>query len=625
MISEILDFNTNNALRIRKSFRATVLNDQLVYHYLMWHLSLCDCKAVAIEDDYIDRDFSEDYSAFYAGTFSDNQKYCYRLHFFSGIDVDELYSLIGFEKDKAKVLAGLEKLQKNYLGFMIILPIPKGKIGRTVIRPSKCLSEHIYITSIAEQRVNIDGVKLTVKGMPFIHQDGQVAVCSSAAIWMVSRFLHLKYKYPRSSLSQITLAANKYQRINREFPAIRGLTVEQIISGLMELGFTPNHYDKDAFGDKWNPKELIYKYIESGLPVIIIIGGVGNAHACVVIGHDYCPDQELILDSKAKLISSSVFINCFIINDDLIGPYLKLPEIQKVTEANKKIFYERTYDDLLSDSVTYAPYSMQSITGVIIPAPKKVYLEPQQIEDLFGFIFPDDSSLKYPFYLTAFISTLSQIYTKQQKGNYYLSKDTFLYATSFLKKINDDNYPFFYRTRFVRSVDLKEDYFFDKEYVSSKLGKIYAKLHMPRYVWLVEITDNIKGFSEEEGSASIIGEFIFDATGSDNEATILSVHFPGLLMLSPDTYPRFYNNLLDGNEMSLDNVSEWSLTEEEVNEIRPLLGVSDENDSDILRLDRSDQESDFEVVDTIGIPIPDDKPYEIYDREKRYVNTILSE
>ena len=47
------------------------------------HLRAINAKSYVLEDPYIDRDYSADYSEFYARTFRTHERHCKRAHFFS--------------------------------------------------------------------------------------------------------------------------------------------------------------------------------------------------------------------------------------------------------------------------------------------------------------------------------------------------------------------------------------------------------------------------------------------------------------------------------------------------------------------------------------------------------------
>ena len=81
------------------------------------------------------------------------------------------------------------------------------------------------------------------------------------------------------------------------------------------------------------PTHIIYHYIESNIPVILVIPTChGASHLMVAIGHDFNPDQwysyarrAYFGDYELPFRSSFEWIQNFIIQDDNFGPYAAAP------------------------------------------------------------------------------------------------------------------------------------------------------------------------------------------------------------------------------------------------------------------------------------------------------------
>ena len=411
-----------------------------------------------------------------------------------------------------------------------------------------------------------------MKGMPFIQQDERVGVCSSTAIWMITCYMNIRYKFQRSSLTNITEMANIYHKINRPFPALRGLMSEQIIASLSNLGYDAIHYQKRTFQkNKWNPKEIIYKYIESELPVIAVIGG---QHVCTIIGHDFDLGKN-ITDEKNKdnkIISNSSFITCFVTHDDLKGPYQLLP-----VEFALPLFDDREYLNPFKEQANiYTDYTILDVTNIIIPIFKKVYLEGQVIENIISIVFSYESYI-FKYYRYLIKNTFS-----------LLDTDTVIIGEKFIKDISSKE--IFYRTRFLLSNHLKEDYLIHKSNTSPFIRNRYSQIDLPRYVWLIELFFEkelrSKIIQEGKNAKIVIGEILVDATGNDAMYAVIAVHFPGIV---------FINNMYD--PINLKNSSEEDSTDEN--------GFFDEKSEFFLENDHF-----------IAYEIPKDTPYELYDRER---------
>jgi len=520
---EIKYFNEESIKEIEKYCNIEDPSDSKLFHYILWKVNNLKCERIVIEYDYIDRDFSADYASYYSTIFQESGKYCCRIHFFSNFEGDFPFD----EKRDENFRINLPALKEAYLGFIVILPTTVKVIGRTVIKPyihdvTKCC----YCTVRCATTVNIQGIPFSIESMPFIQKDENVGVCASTSIWMVSNYMNARFGFQRHSLSQITFIANKYQRHNRMYPAMRGLDVKQIITGFAELGYDSIiHYDRKTFHrEKWKPKEIIYKYIESELPVIAVIQG---RHACVVIGHDFDPHKNI--PKTHNIISNAVFIRSFLIHDDDRGPFKLLPEIPNISNNGGDYEINDKHNSFKESPNVYSLYTMNGITNIIIPIFNKIYLEGPAVDDLITSIFSDSSDKSIFNYYSRMISVLEKSTDLEIK--------TIELARKFLDSINNGR--IFYRSRFVLSNHLKENYLLLKSKVPFALGDSYSKMNLPRYVWLTELffEDDLKNKMMLESDIDIvIGEILIDATGIDRLSSIISVHFPGFLIIFNSLY-----------------------------------------------------------------------------------------
>lgn len=509
-------------------------NDEKIYAQLIWLARDSGCQSFVIEPYYLDRDFSQNFSAFYSTIFQSPTKRTTRIHFFRA-KADTVSKYIGDRRDVSKLDdSRVRFLQKNYIGFSILLPIERGLIGRSVLLPPTKHDLPLFCISRCTSTVNLEGIPLRVTGVPYLHQDGQVGVCGTTAIWMLARFMQLRYGFQRYAPSEITVAANTHKRINRPFPAIRGLSDDQIVSAFFELGYTPIVYDKKVFPSKeWKPKELVYKYIESDIPVIAILN---NNHAVVVIGHDMDCRYEGV-PKKAELYSNSELISSFVVHDDELGPYLLMPnDVIKVTPGSAKFYLGEGFNYTRDEPNRYARHTISQITQIIVPTFSKVYLEGKQIDDLVRYAIISNQSWLMMCYKEEFHANKTEI-----------SKDTRELADKFCgvqAALNasegcgaEGNGPLFFRARFVLSSKFKESVLLDAKGLPEALRRTYSELELPRYIWVVEFS-----FGPENSCkcgeclfanpchGSVIGELLIDATGLDTMESVIAAHFPGILI-----------------------------------------------------------------------------------------------
>src|ERR1022692_1141685 len=261
-----------------------------------------NCKTVIFEREYGDKDYQDEYAAFYSRAFKKYEPRATRLHFFAAdftqADIPKLESIVPPDA---------------YLGFLVLRPTDLQRVGRTLLKPTLKNPDQEFVHCLAEFSAHILGQKFSVKAMPFVQQDTQVGACAQASLWMVARFISRRYGHREFLPSEINLFAKAKGAWGRALPAERGLNWKQMLDALEGMGLSALSYSLDQFDDcsrhvdaampenaGWTPDQkaqhlqtvrslkladIAYRYIESGFPVIL---GTTN-HALVGIGHTYDP------------------------------------------------------------------------------------------------------------------------------------------------------------------------------------------------------------------------------------------------------------------------------------------------------------------------------------------------
>src|SRR5579863_3886048 len=128
-------------------------------------LKKAGAKSVVIEDDYLDRDVSHEFKAFYATLFRRYRRHARRFHFFN-TDVTGAVNQLD-------VRLRAELLQKagdkrGYLGFVVLRPVRSAPVARavldTLISPPDVYAN---IEVQAEYEAHLLGAELKVSGVPF--------------------------------------------------------------------------------------------------------------------------------------------------------------------------------------------------------------------------------------------------------------------------------------------------------------------------------------------------------------------------------------------------------------------------------------------------------------------------
>lgn len=327
-LSTVMTEKYNNSIESKKQIQ-----------YIKNYLKHIETETILIENDYIDKAYLEDYSEYYVRCFFPYERSCKRIHFFRKLeDNKQLTSdqfdclLMGNNSDLTE-----ESLQKAYLGFVVVKPLPETIIGRTCLityNQDGDSTSRKYIKKNFD--VGLFGLNLKVTSLPFQEQDRVVSACATSALWSMlyaikpSNSIHVK------SPSQITEIATQHAPLNKKaFPA-SGLTPEMMGHVLLNEHLEAYHFDlydvfkKDESECVQLLKENVYAYIKNSVPLIFGVDVyeykdatptfIGR-HAITICGYTFdkeAPSQNDIFG----LVPSSI---CnILVHDDQIGPYARL-------------------------------------------------------------------------------------------------------------------------------------------------------------------------------------------------------------------------------------------------------------------------------------------------------------
>jgi len=447
------------------------------------------CETAIFEENYVDEDYQDEFTAFYGKAFKRYPHRCTRVHFFS--DVIPTRTRIGFSRYK-----------ESYLGFVILRPLDLQRVGRTILTPPVRSQDNEFITCKAKYPSHIYGDRFEVQGMPFIQQDTQVGACAQASLWMLARYMSQRF-YCREYLpSEINALAKANVSGGRPLPAERGLTAMQILDALQGMGFPSVMYGintvdycsrhiESAFPEHGRTKDekeksknlqrtakladIAYRYIESGLPVIL-----GTAdHAVVAVGHTY--DHAVSNDGVAiKRIPS------FFINDDASGPY----------------------QEMLLFSNKPGKRSFLDVKVVITVAPPEVTLTGEEAERMA--MKSVDGFLSEPLQNGGL--SFNDILPAQRKD-----------WGPWLKKKE-------YRTYLMRSVQLQQDIrtAMKAKNLHRAVGEKLLVLDYPKYVWVTEISSPALLNQATKGDRKCLGFVIVDTTAPSRTQGVIAMHYADL-------------------------------------------------------------------------------------------------
>ena len=327
--------------------------------------------------------------------------------------------------------------------------------------------------------------RLTVKGFPFIQQDGQLGCCAHASIATIDHFFASQYRRRPYFVSEIHKEAAQVPDIRRAVPTT-GLTALQISQALKKMGYVPliYHYGKDV-QSPFLPERVIYHYMESQIPIMLGIPTDSGGHALTIIGHSFEPEMWWALaqtdyyrrrPSGGPYHCSTTWIQNFIVQDDNFGLYLTVP---------KEFIWAAANEALL----------------IVVPLPKGVNIQGEDAE-LYAYRMLSEKMI---------LEWMSEIAKKD--------KATGKWSKVFLEHLANEDLVL--RTCLLNSKQ------FRSRYPPSHLEHFYQKLDMPERIWLTEISIP-ELFCQ---SRLRLGEIIVDSTSSMKFGhSFISIHLPGIIV-----------------------------------------------------------------------------------------------
>lgn len=317
-------------------------------------------KAIICEREYIDKDFSDDYANYYVQAFKDYRGSCARLHFFSQTLTQEDFTLILTNDDPQE--SGATQLNHNYLGFMVIKPLPFTFLGRVCIKSSLlgCVSRTYH--------ANLFGIQLSIKSIAFQEQDRGVSACATTSVWSLLHALPDIHNKSIPSPSAITLAAlgSPLQYIN-SFPN-KGLNLQQITTALESLKLRQHSFSISDFDEDESRflRKFIECYVNSKIPVFLgaqIYKRASLKNGKPNIGSTYALHGDHAVVVVGIIKNSSGYI--LIVHDDRIGPFIQL----KLTSVKKNLLkgYVSTRDGNRRSSTQSWAFEIAGEDELLVP------------------------------------------------------------------------------------------------------------------------------------------------------------------------------------------------------------------------------------------------------------------
>lgn len=334
MSYRVLDYSVDN-LRICFTEQAEGHHDNLILskqHLLCLedYFTHIDTKTIIVEEDYVNRDFLEDYSSYYVRSFKEYKRSCVRLHFFLNTITEKGFSDILEGQPNGITVSDL---QENYQGFMVLKPLPTTIIGKTCLATYEHDNRR-HFPVIRSYKANLFGIQLSIDSLAYQEQDSIVAACASSSIWSAFHGTGILFQHSLPSPVEITSWATKYFPFaNRHFPN-KGLTGEQMAIAIREVGLEPYLYNVQTYDTL---KATTYAYLKGKIPVVLgfnIWDTQNNSpaqpathkgkHAVTITGFSIGGAISGTFENINNLTLTSSKIDKFYVHDDQMGPFARM-------------------------------------------------------------------------------------------------------------------------------------------------------------------------------------------------------------------------------------------------------------------------------------------------------------
>lgn len=441
-----------------------------------------------VEYPYIDKYYRNTYYNYHSTKAYHYEKDCIRISFFdSSIDQS------AFDNKTLHIEC---KEKDHFLGYLVIRPTKLNPFGRSVFSPK--ISNHpMDFVMLRKFSCLINGSKLDINAFPNSGQDGEYHTCAETSIMSTLSYFSKYDNFNEKLPSEIIAIVDKLKS-ERVSPS-EGLTKQEISFVLKKSGFGVKAYNKDKLDSELFNK-ILNDYIESGIPVIATISSKKSHHVSIIIGHEnlegLSPKINSVTNYGDKIIldSSEMYDKQYVFIDDNYPPY----------QLGTLNFPFKYYPE--GDS-KYA-----QITDFIVPLDKRIHIEAHRVRGLMGKILSRDSSF--------LAHTIAKSKTSPYITRYCLTTSNALKSTICCNQS-----------------------------MSLKVKNIIDSLNLPKFVWLVELSE-----ADTYKNGEVNGFVIINSTGAAVMDSVLAIVWSDVIIIGegknarsssiPDvTFPIYSNNL----------------------------------------------------------------------------------
>lgn len=301
-----------------------VIANSLHAVYFAEYFRELDAKTIVVENDYTDRDYLEDYAGYYVRCFAKYGRRCTRLHFFKrAFATSDFQSVLASD---APTLS-LKQLQDDYIGFVVVKPLPLTAIGRTCLLTYDKAGGRRRFPNTRTYEANLYGLPLTIDTLAYQQQDSVVAACATSALWTVFHATGKLFQHTIPSPVEITSMSGVLTKSDsRRFPTA-GLTPTEMAQAVRGVGLEPLLIGAK---DPATIQTTVYAYLESKIPVLLVFdlkddptGEVTDRHGVAVTGFSLGKTAPAPYGNTGLLLTATR-IDKLYVHDDQVGPFARM-------------------------------------------------------------------------------------------------------------------------------------------------------------------------------------------------------------------------------------------------------------------------------------------------------------
>ena len=310
-----------------------IINNKLHTVYFEEYFKELNTQTFVVEYKYIDHDFLEDFSNYYVKCFKNYTRRCIRLHFFSiSFSNSDFETLLNGNTSNLNE----EILNKSYLGFIVVKPLPQTIIGRTCLKIYGDDNGRRFFHPVRDYEANLFGIRLKVISLAYQEQDTVVAACATSALWSVFNSTGRLFQHQILSPVEISKAACISLPLESRFFPNPGLSPARMAQAIRAIGLEPYLIPAN---NQEILKSTVYAYLKCKIPMLLGISMIDqsdiskkglplenlykNLHAVAITGFSV-GKTDCSSFGKTGLLTVASKIDKLYAHDDQVGPFARM-------------------------------------------------------------------------------------------------------------------------------------------------------------------------------------------------------------------------------------------------------------------------------------------------------------